>query len=182
MFEIDLASFLVLFVDRKINDPSKGKAVEVSQLQALRQSHCVHGPRPLQTPWACHPGRMPHRRPQDPTAGGSLRSALARCFSPAVLRPLRCQHNFTGFDQRIHFFHSDPTLLRDGIGGLFAPEDIAHAGQPFLLRESVHAVAELAATPLRGWNGTDFCAFLLQQLGERSQNQNRQNARTPPAS
>ncbi len=138
--KVDRAGFRILFVHREIDDPRKGKAVLVGQVQFLTDDRAG---------LAGH--AFEHR---------GFAAKEERCITDAKAQLLTDRLGPLGadvFGQRTGGFHFAVRL---------APEDIAHPRQALFLGKGVHAVTEFTRTARRGGDRTDFGAVLFQQLGK----------------
>ena len=165
MFKVDLAGFFVFLVDREIDDPGKGETVFIRQTQfgtdnvtgTARDTFEGLGLAAKEERGIAHVQTQ------------LLADRLGTLWPDVLGQRARCFHaafDLTGFQLGLGFFHRDAQFLCHAVGGFLAPEDIAHAGQPFFLRKGVHAVAELAAAADGRGDGADFGAFLFQQFRE----------------
>ena len=140
MLKINLAGFFVLLIDREINNPGKGETIFVCQAQFITNYHAR---------FTSHPFERFRFTAQEEC---SVTNAKAQLLANGLCA---LGTNVLGqWPSRLHAF------------ALVAPEDIAHSGQPFFLRKSVHSVTEFSAAALRCRNSTNFRTLLLQELCE----------------
>ncbi len=165
MFKIDLAGLIVFFINREVHNPCKGKSVLLGQTQLVADDDTGTTRNGLEhfRLAAKEEGRVADAQAQlladrFGTLGADVLGQRAGRFV--------AQGDLARFDQSVHLFDGDATLLRDRVRRLLAPEDVTHARQPLFLRERVHAVTELAAAATRRGDRADLGAFLLQKLGE----------------